>query len=332
MRIREAFIAVTYRCNSKCSMCNIWKLDPGAEMTPADYHKIPPSLKTINITGGEPFLRHDLVEVIREIHSIVPSSRIVFSTNGFLTARITSTIKEIMHFHPRVGVGVSIDGIGKTHDTIRGIEGAYDKALTTVTALKNLGIRDLRIAMTIMRENSKEVRDVFALARGLDVEFTCVHVHNSDVYFCKDDNPTETSSGISDSNSIASVVEAQLHSKHAKDWLRAYHTNGIIDVGERHRYTSSCEAGKEYVFIAPNGDVYPCNVMNKKLGNITQHRSWDEFAANIDEYDLRKAVTNCNMDCWMVCNTRSLIKAHPFRVGSWILKRRFFPPSESKPL
>src|SRR4030043_1193673 len=115
-RPKEITLAVTYRCNSKCSMCNIWKITEFDDLPAEEYAKLPSSSLTINITGGEPFLRKDLVEVIRQIHKAAPNSRIVISSNGFLTDRITQVLSEVRKFHPKIGIGVSVDGIGEGHE------------------------------------------------------------------------------------------------------------------------------------------------------------------------------------------------------------------------
>ena len=56
----DAVLAVTYRCNARCTMCGIWSSKPVAELPPAAYARLPASLRDVNLTGGEPFLRDDL--------------------------------------------------------------------------------------------------------------------------------------------------------------------------------------------------------------------------------------------------------------------------------
>ena len=68
----DAIIAVTMNCNSRCVMCDIWKNEIEGEMAPGEYAKIPVSLKGINITGGEPFLREDLPEILSVMQSRCP--------------------------------------------------------------------------------------------------------------------------------------------------------------------------------------------------------------------------------------------------------------------
>ena len=321
MRPKDAFIAVTYSCNARCQMCNIWKSPSTVMLQAKEYAKLPSSLKTINITGGEPFLRADLVDVVRTIDSILPRCRIVFSTNGMMTDTIVKKLKQIRTFHSRIGVGVSIDGVASTHDTIRGVPGIFNHAIDTVRKLKEAGFADLRIAMTLQESNVREVMKVFELSCDLGVEFTMTLAHDSDLYFKKSDNvSSELLEAVAEE--LPSVLLRQLKSRSVKDWFRAFHTQGIFDASHRQLYTSSCEAGQRYFFMSPEGDVYPCNVLNLKIGNISSVRTWDELYAKDAEERARQIVLKCKKDCWMVCNARSLMIAHPMRTIAWVVKSK----------
>jgi molybdenum cofactor biosynthesis enzyme MoaA len=83
----DAVLAVTYNCNSKCRICQIWRNKSTNKVDSQVYNKLPPTLKHINISGGESFLRDDLPEIISVIEEQCPSSNIIISTNGFLTQK-----------------------------------------------------------------------------------------------------------------------------------------------------------------------------------------------------------------------------------------------------
>lgn len=321
MRPKDAFIAVTYSCNARCQMCNIWKNPPTATLPAREYAKLPSSLTTINITGGEPFLRPDLVEVVRTIDGILPRCRMVFSTNGMMTETIVKKLKQIRTFHSRIGVGVSIDGVASTHDAIRGVPNIFNHATATVRRLKEAGLDDLRIAMTLQDGNVREVGQVFELSCDLGVEFTMTLAHDSDLYFKKSDNvSSELLQAVVEE--LPGVLRRQLRSRSAKDWLRAYHTKGIMDPEHRRRLTSNCEAGRRYFFMTPEGDVYPCNVLSHKIGNLSSVGAWDDLFTDGAEERVRDIVRNCQKDCWMICNARSLIVAHPMHTAAWVAKNK----------
>lgn len=92
-------VIVTYRCNARCTMCNRYKAPskPEEEISLETIRKLPPMYFT-NITGGEPFIRTDLKDIVRELRK--KSDRIVISTNGFFTDRILDLCKEF----PDIGI------------------------------------------------------------------------------------------------------------------------------------------------------------------------------------------------------------------------------------
>ena len=321
MTFREAAIAVTYRCNSKCIMCSIWKSPSTEELEPSVYSRIPSSLRTINITGGEPFLRSDLLEVITVIHDRVPGSRLVFSSNGLLTDRIVDTMMKIRSIHPRAGVGISIDGLEQTHDRIRGVPGMFKRAVATVKSLKDRGFTDLRIAMTVTAENQSEIIDVFELSRDLGVEFTITMAHGSDIYFGELDDTLNADRSVL-LKETGELIRRQLRSRHPKDWLRAYHTKGMVDEEIKKYFETRCEAGRRYFFMSPKGDVFPCNALDLQVGNISSAASLDEMFTSSMEKRVGRAVRSCRKGCWMICNTRSLILRHPLKVGLWVFSSK----------
>lgn len=320
-RLREATLAVTYRCNSRCSMCNIWQMDDFDELPPEQYAKLPDSLRTINVTGGEPFLRDDLVEVLRRIHNAAPLSRIVFSSNGVLTERITDSMMQIQKLHPNVGIGISVDGLGDVHDKIRGVVGGFEKAIRTVRSVKSAGIKDVRIGMTIVNGNVHQLLDVHRLSVELGVEFTTTVAHNSEMYFRKTDN--EPGAATPELKSALSKIEnMHLRSNSPKDWFRAYHMEGITNRNMRSSAVGKCSAASRFFFMDPRGDVYPCIVMNNVIGNIKDFNSLDDLFRVAKVSEVRSRVKSCKSDCWMVCNTRSLIMSHPGRSVAWVVKNK----------
>jgi radical SAM protein with 4Fe4S-binding SPASM domain len=320
-RLREATIAVTYRCNSRCTMCNIWAVSDFEELPPEEYLKLPSSLRSVNITGGEPFLRKDFVEVVRSIHRAAPRSRMVISSNGLTTDRIVSLMTEMKRFHPKLGIGISVDGLYEVHDRVRGVEGAFEKAVETVRAVKAAGIEDVRIGMTIVKENSSQVLAVYRLSKELGVEFTTTVAHNSDIYFRKNDNaPMETLTGID--RDLRKIRDAHLRKLSPKAWFRAYHIAGITDHSIRSSSTGLCTAGTRFIFMDPRGDVYPCIVLNKVMGNIREFDSLEAMLSTKEAQVARSIVRACEKDCWMICNTRNLMLGHPGRPIGWVLRNK----------
>ena len=213
MMPREALVAVTYRCNSRCIMCNIWKEKPGEEVPASFYGRLPSTLTNINLTGGEPFLRKDLPEIVEVIKRRCNDPRMVINTNGFTPELIEGAARKIASVSRKVGIRVSIDGIGEAHDRTRGVSGAYGRALRTLKSLKALGIRDLGVAFTAAGENLTEISKVYALSRELGVEFTIAVAHSSEVYF-KADNAALRVDPAALREQFGSLIERELKGAH----------------------------------------------------------------------------------------------------------------------
>ena len=116
-------------------MCNCFKhpTKPQEEIT-LDVIKKLPEMAFTNITGGEPFLRTDIHDIVRELYK--KSDRVVISTNGFFTDRIIALCKEF----PKVGIRISIEGLKNTNNVIRGLQDGFQRGYGTLKKLVDMCI------------------------------------------------------------------------------------------------------------------------------------------------------------------------------------------------
>ncbi|MDD3150188.1 MAG: radical SAM protein [Candidatus Gastranaerophilales bacterium] len=270
----DALIAVTYNCNARCKMCNIWQETLKDDLTPADFANLPKTLRDINITGGEPFLRKDLVEIIEIITSANPKTRLVFSSNGFLTDKIVKDMKAISKINKKACIAISVDGIGKMHSEIRGVEDAYNKVLETISRLKKEGIKDIRIGYTASQDNIGHLVKVYNLCKALDIEFTMSIVHNSDNYFGIDTNLPPPVGRLEEQ--INYVVAGEYKSFNPRRLLRTYYLKGLAEYAKYHKRPLPCQALENSFFLDPKGDIYPCNMEIISVGNIKEN-SFEEI-------------------------------------------------------
>lgn len=312
----EATIAVTYNCNARCVMCNIWQTESKNHLQPSDFANLPDTLKDINITGGEPFLRNDLREIIQVITTSCPKARIVISSNGFLTDRIVKFMHDIKSINPRTGIAISLDGIGEMHSEIRGIENAYKSVIKTITYLKESGIKDIRFGFTASKQNIEHLHRVYDLARVFDIEFTMSAVHNSDSYFSIETNVPPPIDKFKEE--VKYVFEHEYKNLDPRRLFRTFYIKGIIELLEKKKRPLECFALDKFFFLGPDGSVHPCNMMDKPIGNITE-KSFDEIWFDREINGLRDFCKNCN-DCWMVCTAKSSLREHPIKVSKSILK------------
>lgn len=128
-------IVPTYRCNSKCQMCNIWQNPtlPEEEITLKTLEKIPNGIDNLNFGGGEPTLRKDLEEAADLLY---PKTKCLeFNSNGLKWERFIPIVKK----YPYVKIRFSIEGFGKTNDRICGEKNGFQKKITGLKRLKELG-------------------------------------------------------------------------------------------------------------------------------------------------------------------------------------------------
>ena len=174
MKKLNGTVIVTYRCNARCNMCNRYKKpsQPEEEISLETIKKLPPMYFT-NITGGEPFIRTDLKEIVRELRK--KSDRIVISTNGFFTDRIVELCREF----PDIGIRISIEGLEETNNQIRGLEDGFNRGYSTLKKLVEMGMKDVGFGMTVQDLNAKDLVALYDLSNEMNMEFATASLHNS---------------------------------------------------------------------------------------------------------------------------------------------------------
>lgn len=167
-------VIVTYRCNARCTMCNRYKAPsrPEEELS-LDVIKKLPRMYFTNITGGEPFIRTDLADIVRELYK--KSDRIVISTNGFFIDRIIALAEEF----PQVGIRISIEGLQQTNDEIRGLQNGFNRGYETLKKLVEMKHPDVGFGMTVQDRNAADLVPLYKLSDELGMEFATASLHNS---------------------------------------------------------------------------------------------------------------------------------------------------------
>jgi len=299
-------------------MCNVWKGDGDDLLMPEHMRKVPPELKTINLTGGEPFLRDGLVEFVREVRSRCPSAAIAISTNGLLADRIVEQMSEIRDIDPGIRLAVSLDGVGKAHDRIRGTPGAFDRAVELIERLKAAGYRGLRLSMTLCRDNLDQLAAVARLAGKLDLELGIVAAHCAETHLGLHDGDL---AGGPVPNRLADafgeVVRPWLRSWRAKNWFRAHFAWRTYQYLAAKRPTARCGAAGDMFFLQADGTVYSCSVSGREMGNIIDE-DWSEIWTGPRAEAARDFVARCGERCWMICTARSTYRRRPLGVLAWV--------------
>lgn len=315
----EAAIITTYRCINKCHMCHTWKYPtkPEEEFKPGLLEKLP-SLSFANVTGGEPFLREDIGEIIAILKK--KTKRIVISTNGFLTDRILDIAGEF----PGIGIRISIEGLPKTNDELRGVEHGFDHGLRTLLELHRHGIKDIGFGITVSNRNARDMLELYQLAKVMHLEFATAVVHNS-YYFHKHDNAIIDKTAVI--GYFIELINDLLKSKRVKNWFRAYFNFGLINYIQGKSRLLACGAGTDMFFLDPWGEVRPCNGLDDSTGDVSMGNlhtaSFKEIWNGEKAQKVRTGTENCPKNCWMIGTASPAMKKNIVKPLVWVIRNKF---------
>lgn len=309
-------VIVTYRCNAKCTMCNRYKVPskPEEEISIETIKKLPEMYFT-NITGGEPFIRDDLKDIVREL--LKKSDRIVISTNGFFTDRIVELCKEF----PQVGIRISIEGLEKTNNEIRGLDDGFNRGYTTLKKLVDMGMKDVGFGMTVQDRNAADLVPLYNISDELGMEFATASLHNS-FYFVESNNIIKDRLTVA--QNFEDLVNRLLDSNSPKKWFRAYFNHGLINYIFSQKRLLPCDMSFDTFFIDPYGDVMPCNGTKEKqvMGNLNR-QSWEDLWNSEQAEKVRSFVRNCDRNCWMIGSVSPAMHKYIYKPAAWVIKHKF---------
>lgn len=268
-----------------------------------------------NITGGEPFIRTDLKEIVREL--VKKSDRIVISTNGFYTDRIIDLCSEF----PNVGIRISIEGLEKTNNAIRGLEDGYNRGYNTLVKLREMGMRDVGFGMTVQDDNAHDLMPLYQISDELGMEFATATLHNS-FYFVENKNIIRDRMNVA--KQFEQLVNELLKSRSPKKWFRAYFNHGLINYIFSQKRLLPCDMSFDTFFIDPYGDVVPCNGTRDKevMGNLNR-QEWDELWNSPEAEKVRSKVRCCDRNCWMIGSVSPAMHKYIWKPAWWVIKHKF---------
>ena len=312
-------VIVTYRCNAHCNMCNVYKYPtkPAEEIPLSVIEKLP-EMEFTNITGGEPFVRQDIEEIVQILGK--KTNRIVISTNGYFTDRIL----ELCAKHPKVGIRISIEGLKETNDAIRGIPDGFERGYGTLKKLVEMGHPDVGFGMTVQDLNCEDLVPLYKISDEMGMEFATATLHNS-FYFHKDDNRIGDRRHVAEN--FAKLNNELLKSSSPKKWFRAYFNHGLINYIYGNPRLLPCDMSRNAFFIDPYCDVVPCNGLADKegavMGNLRE-QSWDELWNSAQADKVRETVRHCGRNCWMIGSASPAMHKYIWVPAWWVVKHKFF--------
>jgi radical SAM family uncharacterized protein len=153
-----------YSCNLRCRMCPFWRRKDQRLLSLQEEVKMMNTLADAGVLfmgfeGGEPFLRRDLPEILRESHDRFHTSLV---TNGLMLKDRFMEVRRYLE-----NLFVSLDGIGEVHDKIRGVEGAFMRTVEGIKVAKDYV--ETTINVTLGSENMDQAVNMVNLAKELGV-------------------------------------------------------------------------------------------------------------------------------------------------------------------
>ena len=315
-------LSLTDRCDCRCQGCFIWEKPKGKELDPDEVARVlrgAPSLRWVNLTGGEPFLRDDLPAVTRAVKDALPKVALLdLPTTGQRTERIAADVEAMLTAGiPRLYVTVSLEGPPAHHDRVRGREGAFARMAATYAALKRMPGVHVYLGLTLTEENASLVEEALAAvgdALPSDVPaptWRDLHLNvftTSGHYYANEDAVVRPPRVLG--RAVEKARRARDGSLDPTDRIESTYLRMLPKYLRTGRSPLPCKALKASLFVAANGDVYPCTVWDRKLGNALEtpiHELLDTAAAS--EAKRTIAHERCP-GCWSPCEANPTIVCH----------------------
>lgn len=300
-------LPITYKCNSRCVMCNIWKMDNSNEMSIKEFANfindpIFKKITSVGVNGGEPSLLRDLPKYVDEILKLPSLTALNIISHGFNTERLLRSVEAIyssckaknISFH----VSISLDGFKGVHDDVRQIPDGFDKTTTTIDEIiKNQDkyCDSYDLGCTVVNQNIDYLMelDVYAKSKNYNIK-----------YRLGIDNKRIESDKI---RGQYSVIYSPLKQS-AKEFF-FYQMTISRDIGDKFKYYAifawlnssnpkrmlGCSWKDEGITLDARGELYYCAVASKSIGTLRDGDGEDIFF-NDDNINYRKSIINNSCD------------------------------------
>jgi sulfatase maturation enzyme AslB (radical SAM superfamily) len=300
-------LPITYKCNSRCIMCNIWNMDYSNEMTVEEFSRflndpIFKEVKAVGINGGEPSLIRDLPKYANEILKLPKLTSLNIISHGFNSKRLLKSVEEIYNscrdsgivFH----VSISLDGVGNIHDKVRQIPNGFYKTISTINEIiknqyKYCDSYDL--GCTIVNQNVDYLieLDTYAKSKNYNIK-----------YRLGIDNKRIESDKL---RSQYSVIYSPLRQS-AKEFFH-YQMAQQKNLLDKFKYFSifywlnsnkpkrllGCVWKDEGITLDARGELYYCAVASKSIGSLRREKG-EKIFFNEKNIEYRKSIIKNNCD------------------------------------
>lgn len=324
---------VTRRCNAKCPFCFYLKNTPplprgggvdkkSEELSLDEIQKISKSLGNllwVAFSGGEIYLRDDLVEISKIFYKYNKPAIMLYPTNGLLPELIKDMTEQILKNSPKsiIAIKLSIDGLYGMHDEIRNTPGSFDKTMETYRLFEKLLAKypnfELGINTVFCSENQDSMDNIIDFTTNLkNIKTHTISLIRGNLK----DNSYKKVDYKKYCNAI-NRLEKNLKDKTSSTYrFRGARIKAAQDILQRRlihqtmleqRRLIPCYAGRLNLVLTENGDVYPCEILTESFGNI---RNYDYDIGKVTQSEKAKEIissikTNkcfCTHECYLMTN------------------------------
>ena len=337
---RQLQMNVTYRCNARCTMCNIWQKEGHEEMSLGDFStvlddRIFHGIERLTLSGGEPSLRQDLVRLTELFMNKMPHlGSLTLITNGLAVERILADSRAMLALCMERGiqfnVSVSLDGVGQVHDEMRNVPGAFARVGRCLTGLKGLQAERpfwLGVGCVITRKNLYHLRELQAWCaeHGIELGFQLVGFHES--YVSNIERRGDLDFGKEDQKYLLSFLRELAADRSPFNFVSYYWNDMLKMYRDGHPRQTPCPFAVDSFVVDAYGDVYYC-LSERKIGNCLTPKTSGESEiprfsdgpvsaiyydpANLAFRDelARSACLRCNSGCFVNVGIKKDLKKH----------------------
>ena len=335
---------LTNRCNARCSFCFIDFDDPNTfkgELTLHEIEKLTKnlgkSLLNVNLTGGEPFARKDIVDIAKLYIKNSTVQSMYITTNASLPDRVENFANEITAFEKNIELTfqISIDDFPEKHNKVRKIENLFENCIDTYFRLKKhkSNVNPV-VSVTVTHENCDDIENIFnylVYESNID-SLKCTIVRDEGVY----KTPREKREKI---YSAYNWLTNKINELSKKGGIKNYNTKSLQ--GKLHNrkdkiswdltkkmylkphYISPCHAGSLFGIITAAGLVYPCEILEDKiLGDLRKNnmdfmKIWKNKETLETKNFIKKSHCHCTYECALTYNILGNWRYQPSLMASF---------------
>lgn len=309
------YLELTKNCNLKCKFCDYWKIKKdeskhtAEELSTSEIINLIEEVKRMGtllvyLTGGEPLLRPDIAEIVREIKK--RGLAVCLTTNATLFSE--KIIMDLIKAGLRQ-IFISLDSpFPEVHDEIRGVNGTFEKVIQSIKTIKSIYNKmDISINTVITKKNFKHLIDIAKVARKLDIQ--CIkfmpiqkaYQYNNLCYLYPSQDRSLFFNTPDEINDLKEEIRKTINflSKLKMETYSYEFLRGIPDFYKNRRKRLRCLTGYISCDIDSYGDIYHCYYFVEKVGNIRENsfsKIWNSEKFN----NQRKSKINCQ-SCWQSC-------------------------------